>query len=168
MSGQAASAGVGSPSDRFPGGDYPSEDRPPGPCKRHVVGPCHRGHVTHAATPERETQLDELTRLMREFTDERDWARFHDPKSLILALVGEVGELAELFQWVPAGDAVSAVRSGQQRVRVGEELADILLYLVRLADVLGIDLMTAARDKHAAARSRFPAEAFQGVAPPKA
>lgn len=118
-----------------------------------------------STTPE--PQFDELTRLMREFTEERDWARFHDPKSLILALVGEVGELAELFQWVPADAAAGSVDEPGRRDRVGQEMADVLLYLVRLADVLGIDLMEAARAKLEAGRSRFPAADFHGVAPAK-
>lgn len=118
-----------------------------------------------STTPE--PQFDELTRLMREFTTERDWARFHDPKSLLLALVGEVGELAELFQWVPADEAAASVADPGRRERVGEELADVLLYLVRLADVLGIDLMEAARTKLEAGRSRYPAADFHGVAPEK-
>ena len=118
-----------------------------------------------STTPE--PQFAELTRLMREFTEERDWARFHDPKSLLLALVGEVGELAELFQWVPADEAVASVADAGRSVRVGEELADVLLYLVRLADVLGIDLMEAAQAKLDAGRSRFPAADFHGVAPDK-
>ncbi len=118
-----------------------------------------------STTPE--TQFAELTRLMREFTEERDWARFHDPKSLILALVGEVGELAELFQWVPADEAVGSVGEPGRRERVGEEMADVLLYLVRLADVLGIDLMEAARAKQASARAKFPADGYLGRAPAK-
>lgn len=122
---------------------------------------CQSGAVS--TTPE--PQFAELTRLMREFTEERDWARFHDPKSLILALVGEVGELAELFQWVPADEAAASVDEPGRRERVGEEMADVLLYLVRLADVLGIDLMEVARAKLEAGRSRFPAIDFHGVAP---
>lgn len=104
---------------------------------------------------------------MREFSEERDWTRFHDPKSLILALVGEVGELAELFQWVPADDADASVQDPERRERVGEELADVLLYLVRLADVLDIDLMDAARRKQEAGRRRFPPAEVRGVAPEK-
>lgn len=77
---------------------------------------------------------------MRKFTAERDWERFHDPKSLLLALVGEVGELTELFQWLPAGEASDLARQEPLRTRAGEEMADVLLYMVRLADVLGIDL----------------------------
>jgi len=113
------------------------------------------------------SDLIELRDRMREFTAERDWARFHDPKSLILALTGEVGELAELFQWLPADEAVRRAAAEPLRTRVGEELADVLVYLVRLADVLDVDLVGAARDKIAAAARRYPAESHHGDAPLK-
>jgi NTP pyrophosphatase (non-canonical NTP hydrolase) len=93
---------------------------------------------------------------MRRFTDDRDWARFHDPKSLILALTGEVGELCELFQWLPAGQARELAQDEPLRARAGEEISDVLLYLIRLADVLGIDLAAAATAKLAAAERRYP------------
>ena len=116
-------------------------------------------------TPERE--LAELTRLVREFSTERDWQQFHDPKSVILALVGEVGELAELFQWVPAQDAVSRFSAPDRKASVAEEMADVLVYLVCLADVLGVDLGEAARSKLAASHVRFAADTVRGVAPHK-
>jgi dCTP diphosphatase len=93
------------------------------------------------------SDLEALRDAMREFTSERDWERFHDPKSLLLALVGEVGELSELFQWLPAESARSAAQEEPLRTRVGEEIADVLLYLVRLADVLDVDLRAAAERK---------------------
>jgi NTP pyrophosphatase (non-canonical NTP hydrolase) len=105
---------------------------------------------------------------MRTFTDERDWAQFHDPKSLILALVGEVGELAELFQWLPADRAQELARVEPLRRRAGEEMADVLTYLVRLADVLGIDLAEAAHRKLDESVVRFPADSTRGEAPEKA
>jgi dCTP diphosphatase len=104
---------------------------------------------------------------MREFTEERDWAQFHDPKSLILALVGEVGELAELFQWLPSDETVRRAAVEPLRTRAGEEMADVLLYLVRLADVLGVDLAVSARTKLARAGERFPAHEVRGEAPSK-
>ena len=104
---------------------------------------------------------------MRAFAELRDWGQFHDPKSLILALTGELGELAELFQWLPAADAAERAEHEPLKSRVGQELADILIYLVRLADVLDIDLGDAAREKLSAAEDRFPAEAFFGQAPLK-
>lgn len=94
---------------------------------------------------------------MRQFTQERDWGAFHDPKSVILALVGEVGELAELFQWLPSAEAAILAESEPLRTRAGEEMADVLLYLVLLADVLGIDLGAAAQAKMTDSERRFPA-----------
>jgi dCTP diphosphatase len=111
------------------------------------------------------TDLGELRERMRQFSTERDWGKFHDPKSVLLALVGEVGELAELFQWLPAADAGALAQAEPLRTRAGEELADVLLYLVLLPDVLGIDLADAARRKLAAAHLRFPPAAVSGRAP---
>lgn len=125
---------------------------------------CHSDEVTSTPEPE----FGELVRAIREFTQERDWAQFHDPKSLILALVGEVGELAELFQWVPADEAVTSVEDPPRRARVGEEMADVLTYLILLADRLGIDLIAATRSKLEAGRARYPAQETRGVAPEKA
>lgn len=113
------------------------------------------------------TDLTELRDAMRAFTDERDWARFHDPKSLILALVGEVGEVAELFQWLPADRAAALAREDPLHRRAGEELADVLLYLVRLADVLDIDLAAVATAKLADSAQRFEAGSVRGTAPNK-
>ncbi len=102
---------------------------------------------------------------MRDFTSERDWEQFHDPKSLVLALVGEVGELAELFQWLPSQEAESLAKVEPLASRVGEELSDVLLYLVRLADVLEIDLVPAATSKLESARGRFAIDEVSGIAP---
>jgi dCTP diphosphatase len=93
---------------------------------------------------------------MRQFTAERDWSGFHDPKSVLLALVGEVGELAELFQWLPASTARDLAGSEPLRTRAGEELSDVLLYLVLLADVLDVDLAAAANAKLTDAGHRYP------------
>jgi NTP pyrophosphatase (non-canonical NTP hydrolase) len=109
--------------------------------------------------------LSELRDRMRRFSAERDWGQFHDPKSVLLALVGEVGELAELFQWLPSGDARRLVQAEPLRTRAAEEMADVLLYLVLLADVLDIDLADAARRKLAAAEVRYPPAAVNGKAP---
>lgn len=114
-----------------------------------------------------EPEVAELTRLIREFVDERGWAPFQDPKSLALALVGEVGELAELLQWVPADGAVERFTDPARRRRVGEELSDVLVYLLRLADVLGVDLASAAREKLAGSHRRFPADEWHGRIPEK-
>jgi NTP pyrophosphatase (non-canonical NTP hydrolase) len=113
------------------------------------------------------SDLTELRDGMRRFTEERDWARFHDPKSLALALVGEVGEVAELLQWLPADEARDRLTSEPLATRIGEELADVLLYLVRLADVVDVDLFEAATSKLADSETRFDASEFRSVAPEK-
>lgn len=113
------------------------------------------------------SDLNDLIIRYREFTHERDWQQFHDPKSLILALVGEVGELAELFQWLGPQIAEAADSASELNRRASEEIADVLLYLVRLADVLNIDLLDAAHRKLSAAEQRFPTQDFKGLAPDK-
>lgn len=111
---------------------------------------------------------DEVIERFRQFSTERDWTQFHDPKSLVLALVGEVGELAELFQWLPAGEARALAAEEPLRTRIGEEIGDVLVYLLALADGLGIDAVAEAVGKINAAQTRFPADEFTGRAPDKA
>jgi dCTP diphosphatase len=113
------------------------------------------------------SDLTDLRDGMRRFTDERDWARFHDPKSLVLALMGEVGEVAELLQWLPADEAVDRLQNEPLKTRVAEELSDVLLYLVRLADVLDVDLAAAAGLKLKSSEARFHSGEFYGRAPEK-
>lgn len=117
------------------------------------------------------TDLAAFTSAVRAFSTERDWGQFQDPKSLVLALMGEVGEVAELVQWVPADQAVAAFEAPERRERIGDELADVFIYLVRLADVLGVDLGAAGEAKLARNHARFPVEggaSVVGVAPHKA
>lgn len=111
------------------------------------------------------SELADIRDRMRRFTDERDWGHFHDPKSLVLALVGEVGEVAELFQWLPAGEARTLAAAEPLHTRAAEELADVLAYLVRLADVLDIDLAAATRTKIEAAHLRYPRDEVRGRTP---
>jgi len=113
------------------------------------------------------SDLADLTAKYREFSKERDWEKFHDPRSLILALVGEVGELAELFQWEDPSVNESQISRTALQQRASEEVADIFLYLIRLADVLQIDLLQAASLKLTRAEERFPVSDFVGRAPTK-
>ena len=111
------------------------------------------------------SDLADLAAAIRRFNAERDWDRFHDPKSLILALVGEVGELAELLQWVPAASVRQDVRTGPLHARVAEELSDILIYLLNIAEQADVDLVSAATAKLAAAGRKYPVDDFAGRAP---
>ena len=106
--------------------------------------------------------LTDLRDAMRRFAAERDWDRFHTPKNLAMALSGEAGELIEHFQWLTAEESASL--PAPVRDEVALELADVLLYLVRLGDVLGIDLAEAARRKIAINAQRYPVERVRGRA----
>jgi dCTP diphosphatase len=102
------------------------------------------------------SDLEALRYRMRAFAADRQWSGYHDPKSVLLALVGEVGELAELFQWLPAASARELAQREPLRTRAAQEVSDVLLYLVLLADVLDIDLAAAAHAKLTDAGRRYP------------
>jgi NTP pyrophosphatase (non-canonical NTP hydrolase) len=101
--------------------------------------------------------LDALKQQLREFAAERDWERFHSPKNLSMALTAEAAELVEHFQWLREGAAPPADTLDE----VAQEVADVLIYLVRFADQLDIDLLDAVARKMAINATRFPP-----VAPP--
>jgi dCTP diphosphatase len=106
--------------------------------------------------------LDELRAAMATFADERDWGQFHQPRNLVLALVGEVGEVSECFQWRGECQVGLPGWSERDREHLGEELSDVLLYLVRLADRCGIDLAAAAERKMGLNRQKYPAALSRG------
>ena len=108
------------------------------------------------------SDLEEIRRRLRAFADARDWDQFHSPKNLSMALVAEAGELVEHFQWLTEDASRSLPAS--ERDAVALELADIQLYLVLLADRLGVDLAEAARRKIAINEERYPAAAVRGCA----
>ena len=94
---------------------------------------------------------------MADFARERDWEQYHSPRNLLLALVGEVGELSEIFQW--KGEVPKGLPGWEEREteHLGEELADVLLYLVRLSDMCGVDLGKAALRKIDLNARKYPA-----------
>jgi NTP pyrophosphatase (non-canonical NTP hydrolase) len=106
--------------------------------------------------------VDALARTLEEFAIDRDWLRFHSPKNLVMALTGEVGELSELFQWMPEDASRNAASDPRLAEPLRDELADVLLYLVRLASVLGVDLDDAARKKLAKNAAKYPIAAAYG------
>lgn len=99
-----------------------------------------------------------LAEALRQFAKDRNWDQFHSPKNLVMALSGEAGELTELFQWVTEEQSRSICDDPKQKARVEEELADVLLYLVRVADVLGVDLVQAANRKLQLNAEKYPVE----------
>jgi dCTP diphosphatase len=104
--------------------------------------------------------LGRLQQLMRQFAEERDWQQFHTPRNLATALSIEASELLEHFQWQRPEDPPELPE--EKRQPVAEEMADVLLYLVRLADVTGIDLVAAADAKLIANARKYPADRVRG------
>ncbi|ARP83221.1 nucleotide pyrophosphohydrolase [Bordetella genomosp. 8] len=103
------------------------------------------------------------TQALRQFAEERDWEQFHSPKNLVMALAGEVGELTEIFQWTSEADSYAAATAPKTANAVRDEIADVALYLIRLADVLGVDLNAAIASKLASNAAKYPVEASRGV-----
>jgi NTP pyrophosphatase (non-canonical NTP hydrolase) len=112
--------------------------------------------------PDRLIDVSSLVAALRQFAAERDWDRFHSPKNLVMALTGEVGELSEVFQWMSAEASCEAARDSGTATAVRHELADVLLYVVRLADVLGVDLNAAASEKLRLNAEKYPVHAARG------
>jgi NTP pyrophosphatase (non-canonical NTP hydrolase) len=106
--------------------------------------------------------LIELKHAMRQFTEERDWDQFHSPKNLSMALAGETGELLDCFRWLT--EEASYQLNDRQAQAVKEELADVLLLTVRLADKLNIDLLSAAKDKITKNEKNYPVDKVKGSA----
>jgi dCTP diphosphatase len=102
--------------------------------------------------------------LLRSFAAERDWDQFHSPKNLAMALAGEAGELLEIFQWLSESESHEVATNPDQRQSASEELADIFLYLLRLADKLDIDLDEAVADKLKQNAAKYPADKVRGKA----
>lgn len=103
-----------------------------------------------------------LTEALRAFADERDWGQFHSPKNLAMALTGEVGELVEIFQWMTEAESRLAADVPEREQAIAAEMADVLFYLVRMADILNIDLNAAAKSKLALNARKYPADLSRG------
>ncbi len=116
-------------------------------------------------SPIRDSPLPDLAALrerLRNFAAERDWDQFHSPKNLAMALIAEAAELVEHFQWL--SEAQSAALSPEKLAQVAAEAADVLIYLVRIADKLEIDLLAAATLKMDHNETRYPATRVKGSA----
>jgi dCTP diphosphatase len=105
-----------------------------------------------------------LQRRLREFAQARDWEQFHTPKNLAMALAAEAGELLEIFQWLTDEQASAVTERDEDLQLVRNELADILIYLVRMADVVQIDLEDAVQGKLRDNERRYPVELAKGNA----
>ncbi|XP_054912431.1 glutamyl-tRNA(Gln) amidotransferase subunit B, mitochondrial [Poeciliopsis prolifica] len=111
-----------------------------------------------------EPSIEDIRRMQADFTDERDWNKFHQPRNLLLAMVGEVGEVAELFQW--RGEVAEGLPdwTESEREQLAHELSDVLIYLVELAEKCRVDLPQAVLRKMALNRLKYPASKVHGSA----
>lgn len=106
------------------------------------------------------SEVTDLQARLRQFAEERDWEQFHSPKNLATALSVEAAELLEHFQWL--SDEQSRTLSQDKRAQIAEEIADVLLYLLQLADKLDVDPMDAARRKLQTNAAKYPADRARG------
>jgi len=108
--------------------------------------------------------IDEIQARLADFAKERDWEQFHSPKNLSMALAGEAGELLEIFQWLTEEQSQQSSITKDQLAAAKEELADILIYALRLADKLDINLQDAISTKISKNAMRYTVEAAKGNA----
>jgi len=109
-------------------------------------------------------ELRQIQNALREFAIARDWEVYHTPKNLVAALSVEASELLELFQWLTAEQSMAANHSAALSKAVREEMADVFLYLLRLADILNVDLLASAREKILINEQKYPVEQARGNA----
>jgi len=104
--------------------------------------------------------LDNLRARINQFVCERDWAQFHSPKNLSMAMIVEAGEVVEHFQWMTESESRNL--DAEKKAQVGQELSDTLVYLLRIAEVCGIDLIDAANKKIDLNAKKYPVEKAKG------
>jgi NTP pyrophosphatase (non-canonical NTP hydrolase) len=108
------------------------------------------------------TELEDIKVKLKQFSKERDWEQFHSPKNLSMALSVEVAELVEHFQWLKEQDSYQ--HEHEKKQAIAEEIADIQMYLVLIADQLNIDIVASVNKKIEKNKGRFPIEKFKGKA----
>jgi dCTP diphosphatase len=113
---------------------------------------------------DRDTTLADLCQRVADFVAARDWQQFHTPRNLSVAIAVEAAELMEHFQWLAQEQALVAMEDEEKRAAVVDELADVLIYGLSLANALGVDVSTAVLDKLTRNERRFPVERWQGRA----
>lgn len=112
----------------------------------------------------KELNVPAMLKLQREFVSERNWEKFHTPKNLSMALAGEAAELMEIFQWLSQAESKNIMKDPAKAKAVSHEMADIFCYLLRLADVLGVDLEAAFWDKMKHNQAKYPVKLAKGNA----
>ena len=106
--------------------------------------------------------MEELKHKLRKFADARDWDQFHSPKNLAMALSVEASEIVETFQWLTEEESYNL--TGDRLENIKNEIGDVLIYLIRLSDKLGIDPLAAANEKNEINKEKYPAQKVKGSA----
>ena len=111
---------------------------------------------------DRDATVAQLRAQVSAFAEERDWAQFHSPKNLSMSIAIEAAELMEEFQWLTEEESRAALEDAAKRAQVVAELADVLIYCLDMANVLGVDVSTAVADKLAKDARKYPADEYRG------
>jgi NTP pyrophosphatase (non-canonical NTP hydrolase) len=115
-----------------------------------------------ATFSDKTTRILQLKQKVQEFVDEREWRKYHSLKNLSMSIAVEAGELMELFQWLDEGGSIEAMKSREKRIKVKEELADVLIYCLDMANALNIDVTKAVLEKIRKNQSKYPVDEIRG------
>lgn len=108
--------------------------------------------------------LEEIRTRLAKFAEDRNWDQFHSPKNLTMALAVEAAELLEMFQWLTEEQSILIASDEKEMALIREEIADVLIYLIRLADKLGVDIGQAVIEKIEKNERKYPIELSKGIA----
>jgi dCTP diphosphatase len=111
-----------------------------------------------------EDSLSHIQNFIQKFAHDRDWDQFHTPKNLIMAATSEMGELAEVLQWKSDEEVVAYLKSVEGKERLSEEIADVMIYLLRLCQKTDIDVLHALREKIRKNELKYPVDISKGNA----
>lgn len=106
--------------------------------------------------------ISRLRRLAQDFVDERDWNKYHNPKDLAISIAIEAAELMEIFQWAGPKEVAKMMENAEKIVSIKEELADVMILCLNLANTLNIDVSQAISEKIKKNKAKYPAELFRG------
>ena len=112
---------------------------------------------------DRETTILQLRARVQKFVDDRDWQKYHKPKNLAMSIAIEASELMELFQWVEETETDAITGNREKLSHLAEELADIMVYCLSLANVVNIDISRAIMNKIDKNERKYPPEQFKGT-----